>query len=289
MVVTPNSKIALFPGCSLEGSAGNFAQSLQHVLGALGVATHPLREWSCCGATSAHALDPALHLELGLRNLALAEAQGFDEILAPCAACYHRLAGANHELLGDAPLLARLNQRTGLAYEGKVTVRNILDLLANRVDPQTIAARVTRPLTGLTVACYYGCLNTRVPRMEPFDTRDDPQSMDRLVRLLGAATIDWSYKTECCGASLFITSEATSARLVGKILQDAAARGAGAIAVACPMCQNNLDTKQDEIRAAHGLPRPLPVPFITQLMGLAFGMSDKDVGLEMNFVPMRVG
>ena len=121
--------------------------------------------------------------------------------------------------------------------------------------------------------------------MQPFDTVEYPMTMDRIVRSLGAETLDWSYKTECCGASLFLTSEAVSAKLVSKILGDAAARQADCIVVACPMCQNNLDTKQDEIRAAFGIDRELPVVFVTQLMGLAFGLSPESLKLAQSFVP----
>jgi heterodisulfide reductase subunit B len=246
-----------------------------------------LHEWNCCGASSAHATSRKLFLSLNLRNLALAEEQGFDEILAPCAACYNRLAGANLELTRDPALLAELNRETGLNYQGRIRVRNVLDLLSGLTGPGKIAAHVKRPLRGMKIACYYGCLNTRLPRADCFDDRENPTSMDNIVRALGGRPLDWSYKTECCGASLFISSEATAARLVGKILQDASARGAEAIAVACPLCQNNLDTKQKEFRAQLGIERPLPVLFITQLMGLAFGLSEKDVGLGMNFVPLR--
>jgi len=166
-------------------------------------------------------------------------------------------------------------------------VRNVLDILANDVGTEAIAARVTQPLSGLKVACYYGCLNTRIPRMEPFDDREYPMAMDRVVQRLGAQPIDWSYKTDCCGASLFATSGAVSARLAAKILEDAIARGADCISVTCPMCHNNLDTKQEAIREQYNLARPLPVLFLTQLMGLAFGLDPRDLKLHHSFVPFE--
>jgi heterodisulfide reductase subunit B len=282
-----SNKIALFPGCSLEGSSRNFDLSLRRVFAALGCALTELKDWNCCGATSAHAIDRRLYLSLNLRNLALAEAQGFEEILAPCAACYHRLAGANLELTQSPALLGELNRETGLNYRGRVKVRNALDFLTAILNSGKLAARVTHPLSGMKVACYYGCLNTRLPRAGCFDDRENPVSMDAIVRALGGRALDWSCKTECCGASMFISAESVSAKLVGNILKDAAARGAECIAGACPLCQNNLDTKQREIREALGLARPLPVLFITQLMGLAFGMSEKELGLGMNFTPLR--
>ena len=280
--------MALFPGCTLDSSSIAFQASLFRVFGELAVPCPTLKDWSCCGASSAHALDHKLHLALNLRNLALAEEQGYSELLVPCAACYHRLAGAAFELDNDAELLARLNAETGLDYRGGVAVRNVLDFLTRDVGLDAIAAHVAEPLTGLKVACYYGCLNTRIPRFECFDDREYPTSMDEIVRVLGAEPLDWSYKTECCGASLFLTAESVSARLVSRILKDAAARDADCLAVACPMCQNNLDTKQAEVRAEFGIARPMPIPFITQLIGLAFGLAESELKLNQNFVPLEM-
>lgn len=281
------TKIALYPGCSLEGTAASFEVSLREVLSAVGLRHDVLSGWSCCGATSAHAMDHGLYLSLALRNLTLAQSQGFDEILAPCAACYHRLASANYELKGDADLLRHLNAETGLDYRGGVKVRNVLDYLANVVGTPGIAERVVRPLSGLKVACYYGCLNTRVPRMAPFDDRACPEAMDRVVEALGAEPLDWAYKTECCGASLFVTAESAAFNLIAAILRDADLRGADCIAVACPMCHNNLDTRQELIRKEFGIARPLPTLFVSQLIGLAFGVPEGRLRIADSLVPFR--
>jgi heterodisulfide reductase subunit B2 len=282
-----NAKIAIFPGCSLEGSSSGFEVSLQKVLGALGLGLETLKDWNCCGATSAHALNRKLYLGLSARNLTMAQDQGFNEVLAPCAACYHRMASVNFELQSDDALREEVNKETFLHYQGKLKVLNILELLSQRVGVEAIAARVKSPLAGLKVACYYGCLNPRIPRMESFDNREYPMSMDKVARALGAQTIDWGYKTECCGASMFISAESVSAKLVSKILKDAVASGADCIAVACPLCQNNLDTKQQEIREKFGIEKALPVLYITQLMGLAFGIDGAELELKQSFVPFQ--
>ena len=211
-----------------------------------------------------------------------AEEQGITELVVPCASCYHRLVSTHWEILQDPDKRQWLNQQTGLNYRGNVKVRNILDFLVNLVGLEKIRSKVQRPLEGLTVACYYGCLNTRVPKSETFDVMEYPMSMDRIAQVLGAEVIDWSYKTECCGASLFLTMDNISARLVGKILRDASLRGVDCIAVSCPMCQTNLDTKQPQIREDFEIQKALPSPFITQLMGLAFGCSLEEVGLDKN-------
>ncbi|MBN2318577.1 MAG: CoB--CoM heterodisulfide reductase iron-sulfur subunit B family protein [Acidobacteria bacterium] len=283
-----SSRIALYPGCSLEGTSSSFETSVAAVFEKLGIEYDTLKDWNCCGATSAHALDHELYMALNLRNLSLAEEQGYEEIFAPCAACYHRLASANLELSNNADLADALKSETGLNYRGSVKVRNVLDLLTNVVGRERIEAAIEVPLSGIRVACYYGCLNTRIPRSDCFDDREYPMSMDRIVTALGAEVIDWSYKTECCGASLFMTAPAASAKLCGRILKDAEARDVNCIAVACPLCQNNLDAKQEEIRAKAGIPRAIPVVFITQLMGLAYGIDERHLQLESSIVPFNL-
>ncbi len=288
MEVLSERRVALFPGCSLEGTSSEFLASLLEVFRVLDIQCPALDNWSCCGATSAHALDHEMHLALNARNLAAAEEQGYSELLVPCAACYHRLASAAFELRDKPARLAEVNAKTGLDYRGGVAVRNVLDFLANDTGTEMIAARVKTPLAHLNAACYYGCLNTRIPRMPAFDDVDYPMSMDLVVQALGAKTLDWSYKTECCGASLFITKEETSARLVAQVLQDALARGADCIVVSCPMCHNNLDTKQAAIREAFGIAKPVPILFVTQLIGLAFGLDAGRLGLAKHFVPVAL-
>jgi heterodisulfide reductase subunit B len=280
-----SSRIALYPGCSLEGTASSFETSLTAVFEKLGIEYDTLKDWNCCGATSAHALDHKLYLSLNLRNLALAQEQGFEEIFAPCAACYHRLASAALEISRDPHLADTLKSYTGLEYRGSVKIRNVLDLLMTNVGLDRIKAAVKIPLSGMRIACYYGCLNTRIPRADCFDDREYPMSMDRIVTALGGECIDWSCKTECCGASLFVTVPAASAKLCGKILRDAEARDVNCIAVACPMCQNNLDAKQDEVRAEFGIPSAIPIVFITQLMGLAYGIDESRLQLASSIVP----
>lgn len=280
-------KIGLYPGCSLETSASNYLMSIQKVFPILDIDYTIMENWSCCGATSVKSIDQRLNLMLNLRNLSEAEKQGYDELVVPCASCYHRLASTEFELMQDKQLLEDLSKESGYNYNGTVKVRNILDFLVNVIGLEKIASKVTDPLSGLVVASYYGCLNTRVPGMESFDIMEYPMSMDNIVKILGAETIDWSYKTECCGASLFLTVGSLSERLVGRILKDASLRAADCITVSCPMCQTNLDTKQGKIRNEFSIDESMPVPFITQLMGLAFGLKPEEVGLDKNFERME--
>ena len=278
-------EIAIYPGCSLETSSSHYLQSIKTVFDVLQIPFREIEDWNCCGATSVKSIDQHLNLLLSHKNLALAEKQGIRELVVPCASCYFRLLGAEYELNNDKKLLDELNSESDLPYRGEVRVRNILDFFVNVTGLDLISKNVKNPLNGLTVACYYGCLNTRVPLEKAFDTREYPMSMDKIVKTLGADVVNWSYKTDCCGASLFVTVSSIAEKLVGKVLKDAALRGVDCITVSCPMCQTNLDTKQNTIRKKYSIEYPLPVPFITQLMGLAFGCNQEDLGFGKNFVP----
>lgn len=280
-------KIALYPGCSLQTSSAHYLKSLKTVFNVLDIPFRLMEDWNCCGATSVKSINQHLDLLLNAKNLALAEQQGIKELIVPCASCYHRLLYAEYELNRDKELCEKINKEGEINYKGDVKVRNILDFFVNVVGLDLIKRNIKKPLEGLNVVCYYGCLNTRVPLEKVFDVREYPMTMDYLMQALGANVIDWSYKTDCCGASLFITAYSISEKLIGKVLMDAGLRGADCIAVSCPMCQTNLDTKQGIIRKKYSIERPLPVPFITQLMGLAFGCSPKELGVKKNFVSVK--
>lgn len=279
-------KIGIFPGCSLETSSSNYLISLKKVLDILDIHYTILQDWNCCGATSVKTLDHRLNQMLNLRNLALAEQQGIKQLVVPCASCYHRLASTKFELINDKGLLSHLSKQTGFSFKGTLHIKNLPEFLVEDIGVNKISQKVRHPFSKLSVVCYYGCLNTRIPGVKPLDDVEYPMSMDRILEATGVQTINWSYKTECCGASLFITSESISQKLVGKILKDARSRGADCVVVSCPLCQTNLDTKQRKIREKFSIDRVLPVPFISQLMGLTMGSEPEELGMNQNFERM---
>jgi heterodisulfide reductase subunit B len=161
-----------------------------------------------------------------------------------------------------------------------VEVRHLLDVLVNDLGVDAVRAKVRRPLKNVKVACYYGCLLTRPPNIVAFDDAEHPSSMDQLLTAIGAEAVEWPFKTECCGASLSITRSEIVNRLSHRLLSMARQAGADCLAVACPLCESNLDLRQADATKAHGAIPETPVLYITQLVGLALGMSNKDVGLE---------
>jgi heterodisulfide reductase subunit B len=268
---------AYFPGCSQEASAEEYNRSWQAVarqLEALDLTEIP--DWNCCGATPAATVNPLLPHALAARNLAIAEEMGMD-VVAPCASCYKNMNKASHALNDDPALLAQVNATLDGHQLGRApAVRHPLDVVVNDVGLDNIP--VKRPLQGLKVASYYGCLITRPEG--GFDDPEHPQSMDRLMEALGADAVDWAYKTKCCGGAIYMTTEAVSFALSADILAHAKAAGANAVAVGCPFCQLLLDLYQDELEALKGTTFNMPIFFFSQLMGLAMDIDRRDLGLE---------
>ncbi|MCR4400857.1 MAG: CoB--CoM heterodisulfide reductase iron-sulfur subunit B family protein, partial [Syntrophomonadaceae bacterium] len=194
-------KLAYYPGCSLDGGGVEYSLSTQRVAAMLGVELTELEDWNCCGATSAHSTDQLLSLALPARNLAIAEQEGLD-VLAPCAACYNRFRAAEHRVRHDAATRQRVQQAIGMDYRAENETLSILELLAGKIGIEAIAGKVTRPLKGMRPACYYGCLLVRPVEHTGFDDAEYPQSMENIMRALGARPVEWSHQVECCGASL---------------------------------------------------------------------------------------
>jgi heterodisulfide reductase subunit B len=251
--------LAYYPGCSLEGTASEYDRSTRAVARSLGVELKELDDWNCCGASSAHCLDEELSVELPARNLRLLEKQEND-LLVPCAACYSRLKKAHKELLrSDAS-----------SYEGKHHVNFLLDFLSRDDMVEKIRERVERPLKGLDVVCYYGCLTVRPPKVTDVSNYENPTHMDRVVEALGATVRPWSFKTDCCGSGLALARDDLVVRLSARILDMAREAGAEAVVVACPMCHANLDGRQRDMTRTLGREYKVPVYYITELIGLAF-------------------
>jgi len=272
-------KYAFYPGCSLESTAWDFDKSTRAVCRALDIELEDVPDWVCCGSTPAHTSNASLAVALPVLNLQKARALNLP-VMAACASCYSRLRTANHKVRNDPAQRALAQRITKKPYDGSTPVHHVLDVLVNQLGLEAIAAKVTRPLTGLRVAGYYGCLLTRPPEIVAFDNAEHPTCMEDLLTAAGAEPVEWPYKTECCGAALSMTTSTVTDRLGHRLLSMARQAGARCIAVACPLCQVNLDLRQADFGRAHGEIPETPVLYITQLLGLALGLSPKELGIE---------
>ena len=277
-------KVGYFPGCSLEGSSRDFAESLRAVAKALSIELCEVPEWNCCGASSGHMIEHLVSVALPVNVLLKAQKAGLDQVMAPCASCYNRLATASHEIAHSPRLKAQVEKVLQTKIGKLPRVLNVIELLAQVAD--RIAPKVTKKFEQ-TVACYYGCLLVRPAKITGFDRTEDPVEMDQLVAAVGGKTIDWNFKTECCGASFSVSRTSVVGRLGAKIMRDASERKAEAIVVACPMCHSNLDLRRGEVNRHLDKATDIPILFITQVIGLALGLSAKELGLGRHFVPVQ--
>jgi len=277
-----------FPGCSSsEGGAKAYGWSTQAVSKILGMELIELDDWNCCGSTPYSSVDELASFCLSARNLALAETRGLD-LVTPCSSCYVTLNRTNSHLKEYPQVKAKVDEALvagNLEYRGTVSVRHLLDVLVNDIGYDEISSKVERNLGGLKVAPYYGCQVVR-PRFG-FDHPEFPQSLDKLVASLGGEPVHFPLKSRCCGGSLIISEEALALDLIRKLLDSALSNGAECLVAVCPLCQTNLDAYQSRVNKKFKTNFNLPILFFTQLMGVAFGLGDEDLGLKTSIVPVE--
>lgn len=274
-------KVSYYPGCSLDGTAREYGESVEAVSRLLGIDLRELEDWTCCGASSAHASNDAVAFALPASNLMIADKAGMD-LVVPCAACFSRLKFAEKGLLAGKEIAGTSNK-----YEGKFQIKYMLDFIWNDVGEKAIAEKVKKPLSGLTPVCYYGCLTTRPPKITDATNPENPINMDNLMKILGADVKAWSYKTNCCGGSLMVTCPDIARKMTGKLLEMAQEAGSECIVAGCPICQANLDNYQEEISKESGKKYGTPVFYFTELMGLAFGDTSVKKSLSRHMVDPR--
>ena len=261
----------------MEGTAHDYQKSTVAVSKALGLDLPEIPGWICCGSTSAHQSDHLLSIALPAKSLAAAEGK---PVAVGCAACYSRLKAANYEIANSPELRKTVAGVVGRDYDGKTEILHLLEIISRHIGMRKVAETVRRPLAGLKVVTYYGCLLSRPPEVTQFDDPENPTLMDKVMETAGATVLEWPHKTECCGAGYSITDVAIVKKLTREILAMAKAAGADCIVTACPMCQMNLDLRQKDTEKASGEQFNLPVFYFTQLLGLAFGISRKELGLK---------
>lgn len=279
-------KYAYYPGCSLHSVAKDYDASVVAVCRRLGIELEEVKDWICCGSYTVHAVPRRLSMSLALYNLAQAEKQGLKEMMVPCTGCVSRFKFAQHEMKQSPQLGGEVEEIVEHRFENKVRVLHPLAVFSGDGLLDQLAS-LRGKLAGLKVVCYYGCLLTRPPQVANFDDPEYPQSMDWLLRALGASVLDWGYRTDCCGASFTLTRTDIVYKLSYEILNGAREAGAEAIAIACPLCHLNLDSRQPEIEKVYGTRFNLPIFYFTELMAIAMGVPSSELRLESHFVDGR--
>lgn len=282
-----------YPGCSMESSAVAYNDSLQAICEPLGLKLEEIRDWNCCGATEYLSINLIPAYSLISRNLALAsqQANGSKSIVAPCSACYLNLAKADHYMLERPVLGERVNEALaagGLHYDpGALEIRHLLDVMINDIGLDYIQSKVVKPLTGLRVAPYLGCMVPRPDYEKRWSDYEYPNELDRMLKALGAEVIDFPLKTHCCGGHMTQISPSMAFELIRRLIHGADQYHADVMVTVCPMCQMNLDAYQGETNRYFQTDYHMPILFFTQLIGLAFGLDPKDLGFGKELVSAR--
>jgi heterodisulfide reductase subunit B len=275
--------VSYYPGCSLHATGIEFDMSTKAIAEKLNLNLVEPEGWKCCGTSPAHNTDHYRSIKLPMETLAIADDLGHSYMTMPCAACFSRFRVAMHEVQHDQELRRKIADDIGFEYTGGIQVDSLLTTITQRVGFEAAAKPIVKPLKGLKVACYYGCLLTRPPGVTGEEHYEYPMSMDQLVEALGAEAVDWSYKTDCCGGSLSISTLDIALDLSHKILQNAVDVGADILATACPLCFANLDVFQKQIKDQYNEDFDMPIVYFTQLMGVAYGLDAKTLGMDKHF------
>jgi heterodisulfide reductase subunit B len=267
-------KYPFYPGCSMHSSAKEYLDSFKAISRYFGTELEEAKDWTCCAPTAVHGISQLLSISIPAANLAAIEADGKDCVMVPCAACYSRFKCASYEIAENDETAEKVNDCIGYDFRNSVKILHPLEIY-NEIKHELVITELSK----VNVVAYYGCLLTRPPKVKQFDDCENPQTMDTILRLIGLNVIDWSFKTDCCGATFNLTNKDVFMNLTGKILEEAKNAGADIIAVACPLCQVNLDSYQYEKKTPN-----IPVLYFSQLIGLAYGVDAKELGLDRHFV-----
>ncbi len=276
-------EIAYFPGCTLSTKAQGLDRSARASLEALGIVLREIPEWNCCGAAFPLTNDD-LRLAGAVRNLVRTAEMGQEELLALCSTCYNVTKRANRVMREDEARRERINAFIEAQYDGRVRVLHLLDLLRDRLGFEALRQRVVRPLEGLRLAAYYGCFLLRPADEIALDDPEMPHLFEDFLAALGAEPVLYPHRGECCGSYLAVGAPDIARDASYRILHAARVSGADALVTSCPLCHYNLDHPQQEMAVRYPGFRPLPVFYITQVLGIALGLETEGFGFERHTV-----
>ena len=276
------STYTFYPGCAMESNAKAYYLSLMEVAKPLGINLQEIEDWNCCGATEYVGMNLIPAYSLIARNLALAAKMGNKTVCSACSACYLNLAKADYYMAERPSLGAAVNEALtagGLRYQpGALDVRHFLDILINDVGLDKLRAKVVRPLKGLRVAPYMGCMIPRPDYAHRWSDAEHPVELEEVLRAIGAEVVEFSGAATCCGGHMTQIGPETAYELIRRLISSAERSQADIMVTVCPMCQMNVDAYQSETNRHFGTNYAMPIVFFTQLVGLALGFAPDKLG-----------
>ena len=279
--------IGYYPGCTLKSKARNLEDSALACLKALGIQAQELPRWNCCGAVFSLADDDLIHHVAPVRDLIRAKDAGHDQLTTLCSMCYNTLARANLLMRQDDEKRKTLNMFMDEEsdYAGEVEVTHYLDFLRTEVGWDRLKEKVTRPLSGLRVAAYYGCTLLRPAEVAieaPGEAGAAPRMFNDFLAALGAEVVEFPESTVCCSSYQILSAEDAALEASARVLGGASQREVEALVTSCPVCEYNLGRRQGDIRAKFDGINEVPTFYFTQLLAVALGLPLSDLGLELN-------
>ncbi len=275
-------KYPYFPGCTLYTKAKSFDEAGKAVALKLGFELEELEDWTCCGASFPLAEDYDIALSSPTRALVNGAKVG-DKLVTLCAICHNVLKRTNNVMKTNPERREKVTGFIEEEYDGSLDVVHYLEILRDEVGFEALGEKVEKPLAGLKVGAYYGCLLLRPADEMQMDDPDQPSIMEELLVALGAEPVDYPMKSECCGAFQVVHSDATATRCSREIIDSAQSRGAELLITACPLCQFNLEDRQNEMKEEDTGMKTLPVLYFTELLGLALGLGEAMLDTEKHF------
>lgn len=276
-------EFAFFPGCVLSQAAKESKISLEAIAPLLDWKLNEIKGWGCCGASQAQDIDPMASLVANARNIALAEKMNMP-MLTTCSTCMLTLSRAKNTLdKGAKEHINTFLAEGNMQYQGSTNVTSLLWELYDDID--SLKAKVVKPLTNLKVALFYGCHSIR-PQKE-FNNKEsatNPKSFEVVANALGATAVPFAKRLDCCGFHATYPAEKSVQKMSSQIVNDADSNQADCVVTPCPLCQMQLDIYQERFQSETKSSPRVPIIHLSQLVGLALGLSAKDLGLDLNII-----
>ena len=272
------NKLGYYPGCSMHATCKEYEISAKKILQNFDIELEEIKDWNCCGAADASAMNHFLSVALPARNLAIANHQ-YDELIMLCSACQQVHNKTKQKLLENRTLKKEIEKVIGKEINTDIEIKHLLYFISNEIELEKIKANVKKSLNGLKVAPYYGCAINRPSTYIHGDDPEFPVSLEKIITALGGEALEFSYRTKCCGGVLMLPEEDFAFAISKEILLEAKKISADCIVVVCPLCQAALEIFSIKLKLE------MPILFFTQLMGIAFGYTYKELGLNRNLIP----
>ena len=278
----------LYTGCVIPARLPFIESSSRKIFERLGISTSDIKGFSCCpDPTGMPALDETSWLAMGARNLCIAKNNG-GNVLSLCSGCTETLKTVDHMLEADSKKREEINKilsKIGKQYVGSINIKHFAQVLYENLDK--IEKEIVKPLEGFKVACHYGCHYLRPSNIIKWDDPFNPTTLDEIVKTLGAESIQYDLKMECCGYPVEKTDEDLSRKMIENKFDSISKTNANCIAVVCPACYIQHDFKQRSINQKEGTNYNFPVLYLSELVALALGFSDKEIGLNYHSTKVK--